>query len=58
MKKKWDFKRISAIGAGAVMALSIAFGMGFSDFSKTDSENVDSANSEITETVKGGVLIA
>ena len=52
MKKKWNWKKVSAVCAGAMLALSFAFGLVFSNLSLNE-ENFDSA-SNINETVEGG----
>ena len=54
MKKKRSFKRISAICASAVLALTLGFGMRFSDIANTDRTAEDSADNVFTETVEGG----
>ena len=52
MKKKWNWKKVSAVCAGAMLALSFAFGLVFSNLSLNE-ENFDSA-SNINENVEGG----
>ena len=56
MKKKLNFKKVFGVGASAVMALSLVFGMCFSDFSSGTKTELDNPNS--SENVEGGVLTA
>ena len=52
MKKKLNFKKIFGIGTSAIMALSLAFGMCFSDFSSGTKTELDNPNSSTS--VEGG----
>ena len=52
MKKKFDLKKISVIGASVFMALALAFGVGFSDLSSGTKGIIE--NSDSSATVEGG----
>ena len=52
MNKKWSWKKISAIGASAMLAFSLTFGLVFSDLSPNG--GLDSAENGITAPVEGG----
>ena len=52
MKKKLNFKKVFGVGASALMALSLAFGMCFSDFSSGTKVEIDNPNSSMS--VEGG----
>ena len=53
MKKKWSWKKVSAIGAGAMLALSFAFGLVFSNLS-LNGNDLDSASNTTQNTEGGG----
>ncbi len=52
MNKKWSWKKISAIGASAMLAFSLTFGLVFSDLSPNG--GLDSAENGITDSIEGG----
>ena len=50
--KKWSWKKISAIGVSMALALSLTFGLVFSDLSPDG--GLGSADNQITDSVEGG----
>lgn len=55
MKKHGGWKRVSAIGAGAMLALSLTFGLVFSDLSVSGNET--SVDNDLSQNITGGALI-
>lgn len=52
MKKHGGWKRVSAIGAGAMLALSLTFGLVFSDLSVSGNET--SVDNDLSQNITGG----